>query len=258
MKTSDLIRKIAFAFIPVSLFLLTLGCSGGTSGTGGKEFKGTLTRSVLRSVRTDTATPLVGVTVTLGETGDSDTTDEFGTYSIRSNVTGASVEYFFESETLSTSFTLDDLPSSAATVSVDFGIDESTNQVQPTKIEIISSEGGTENTEPPSETSPSTGEENSSGEGQTGGGSGNTGSGDSSEENSDTEDSGKLPEEGEEESSKEKVTVCHQPSENSKNSQTLEVDESSLDAHLAHGDTLGTCPEESEEETSEKKPKFKK
>lgn len=32
-----------------------------------------------------------------------------------------------------------------------------------------------------------------------------------------------------------KRTICHR-------SVTIEVDESSVDAHLAHGDTLGPCP----------------
>ena len=38
------------------------------------------------------------------------------------------------------------------------------------------------------------------------------------------------------------VTVCHVPPGNPGNSHTIEVSASALDAHLAHGDSLGECP----------------
>lgn len=38
-----------------------------------------------------------------------------------------------------------------------------------------------------------------------------------------------------------KVTVCHVPPEGSNNKQTLEVSQSALEEHRAHGDTLGAC-----------------
>jgi hypothetical protein len=37
-----------------------------------------------------------------------------------------------------------------------------------------------------------------------------------------------------------KLVVCHKVSDTV--SQTLEIDESMRDSHLAHGDTLGACP----------------
>lgn len=46
---------------------------------------------------------------------------------------------------------------------------------------------------------------------------------------------------GEEEA---KVAVCHVPPGNPDNPHTIEVDESALPAHLAHGDTEGACVEE--------------
>lgn len=38
-----------------------------------------------------------------------------------------------------------------------------------------------------------------------------------------------------------KITICHLASDNSGNKQTLEISKSALEAHLAHGDTLGVC-----------------
>lgn len=38
-----------------------------------------------------------------------------------------------------------------------------------------------------------------------------------------------------------KVTICHYPPENPTNKHTIEIAESALGAHLAHGDTVGAC-----------------
>ncbi len=38
-----------------------------------------------------------------------------------------------------------------------------------------------------------------------------------------------------------KVTICHIPPGNSDNPQTISVSQSAVAAHLAHGDTLGSC-----------------
>jgi LPXTG-motif cell wall-anchored protein len=39
-----------------------------------------------------------------------------------------------------------------------------------------------------------------------------------------------------------KVVICHTPPGNPENRHTIEVSESAVPAHLAHGDTLGPCP----------------
>lgn len=46
----------------------------------------------------------------------------------------------------------------------------------------------------------------------------------------------------EEEDEEEKVTICHIPPGNPDNAKTITVGASAVDAHLAHGDTLGPCP----------------
>ncbi|HEY7472917.1 MAG TPA: hypothetical protein VIE68_11280 [Gemmatimonadota bacterium] len=54
---------------------------------------------------------------------------------------------------------------------------------------------------------------------------------------------GEDPEAGEDEEEP-KVLVCHVPPGNPENPHTIEVGESAVPAHLAHGDTEGACAEE--------------
>jgi hypothetical protein len=42
-----------------------------------------------------------------------------------------------------------------------------------------------------------------------------------------------------------KVLICHIPPGNPDNAHTISVDESAVEAHLAHGDSLGECAEDS-------------
>lgn len=39
-----------------------------------------------------------------------------------------------------------------------------------------------------------------------------------------------------------KITICHIPPGNPDNAHEITIDESALPAHLAHGDTEGSCP----------------
>ena len=45
-----------------------------------------------------------------------------------------------------------------------------------------------------------------------------------------------------------KITICHYPPDDPDASHTIVIDESALEAHLAHGDTIGTCEPEPEPE----------
>ena len=48
---------------------------------------------------------------------------------------------------------------------------------------------------------------------------------------------------GDGDGSEEKVTICHIPPGNPDNAHTITISRSALDAHLAHGDTIGECEE---------------
>jgi hypothetical protein len=43
-----------------------------------------------------------------------------------------------------------------------------------------------------------------------------------------------------------KITICHRPPSNPDNFHTITVSESALNAHLSHGDLLGSCFENCE------------
>jgi hypothetical protein len=47
-----------------------------------------------------------------------------------------------------------------------------------------------------------------------------------------------------------KIKICHIPPGNEGNAHTIEISESALASHLEHGDTLGACPDDDEEETA--------
>ena len=61
-------------------------------------------------------------------------------------------------------------------------------------------------------------------------------------------DDGEGDEDGEEEEGV-KVVICHIPPGNPENAHTVEVGEDAVEAHLAHGDTEGECPDEGDEGT---------
>jgi hypothetical protein len=49
-----------------------------------------------------------------------------------------------------------------------------------------------------------------------------------------------------------KVVICHYPPGNSGNRHTIEVGQPAVSAHMAHGDTLGSCPSEKLDKKSKK------
>jgi len=67
------------------------------------------------------------------------------------------------------------------------------------------------------------------------------------EEETEEEEEKEDEEEEEEEEKENKIKICHVPPGNPDNAHTIEVSQSAVDAHLAHGDSLGPCDEPPEE-----------
>lgn len=61
--------------------------------------------------------------------------------------------------------------------------------------------------------------------------------------NEDDETQGQPQPDDRDEQAQEKVTICHVPPGNPDNAHTIRVGAPAVDAHLAHGDTLGACPD---------------
>ncbi|MEK6855043.1 MAG: hypothetical protein AABX73_02365, partial [Nanoarchaeota archaeon] len=64
------------------------------------------------------------------------------------------------------------------------------------------------------------------------------------EENENDDNNGSNDENDETESNKQKIEICHIPQGNSLNAKTIEIENSSLNDHLSHGDYEGECEEQ--------------
>ena len=51
-----------------------------------------------------------------------------------------------------------------------------------------------------------------------------------------------------------KIKICHVPPGNTGNAHTIEISKSAKNTHLAHGDTLGACPNDDDDEDDEEDP----
>ncbi len=126
------IKRIAAMILTIALMtfavVMLVSCSGGgSSGTGGRRFEGTL--------RSFTNAPLSNVTVALGETGDSTVSDTNGTYVLQTDGTPNDVTYLFEGDGFSASVRINVTSQSAAVVVIDFQIDTEKGTATPTKID---------------------------------------------------------------------------------------------------------------------------
>jgi len=59
-----------------------------------------------------------------------------------------------------------------------------------------------------------------------------------------SETDGKESAKKDEKAADSKVTICHVTAGNPSNRHTLSVDQSAVDAHMSHGDTMGACAAE--------------
>lgn len=241
-------------FFQITVLVSMASCAGGGSaGTGDRVFHGTL--------RTLGNVPASGIQVTIGETGESVITDENGVYTIRSNTTESSLEFFFEGPGLSASAMLTELSPSVMSISIDFVIDAEVNSVTPIRIDESSNDSGQsqdDNATPQvsichypggnpenahtitiAESALPAHLEHGDSEGMCV--IDDTDDEQSSSDSSDNEDDDEQSSSSSSSPSNNTITICHNPSGNPRNAQTLTIDEAGLADHLAHGDTMGPC-----------------
>src|SRR4051812_114520 len=97
---------------PIILFILSPGCGGGTTGTGGtgSDFVG--------RVLTETGGPVSDATITIAETGDSTNSDPAGDFNLQSNVEGTEATLLVETPKSHGEAKVDGLPGVPATVEI--------------------------------------------------------------------------------------------------------------------------------------------
>lgn len=111
-----------------ALFVLS-ACAGGSSGTGGRTYDGTVTSS-------STGRTLSGVTVMIAGTGEAAVTDAEGRYSIESTSEESTVTFEFNGPSIQASYTLSDISPAAEVVNADFEISEETEEVVLTHVDV--------------------------------------------------------------------------------------------------------------------------
>ncbi len=139
-------RALVLSLLSVVLTVFSLGCGGGTSGTGVKEFSGI--------VKGADGAPVSGAEVTIVETGASTTTDEGGNFSVATEVGEGEVSVQVTAVEVSGEVEVANLPQGNALVEIALEVDDSAQTVTATAISITSEEeqdtDGAESEEEPS------------------------------------------------------------------------------------------------------------
>jgi uncharacterized phage infection (PIP) family protein YhgE len=106
----------------ISCLAFLLSCAGGgTSGTGGIQFSGSVSKSLAKALNGE---PLANVQVTLAETGESDVTDTEGRFEINSSATDLpTATLLIESAEIISSVLISDIPNNTRSVDVDLAVD---------------------------------------------------------------------------------------------------------------------------------------
>lgn len=114
--------------VSVALVAALFGCAGGSRGTGGQLFDG--------SVFDGTGRALIGVTVTVTGTGDSSTTGADGSYSILTDVVSGDVEFLIEGPGFTARSIAAGVPADATHVVVNFVVGTGSNPTVDIDVEV--------------------------------------------------------------------------------------------------------------------------
>ena len=111
-----------------TLFVGLSSCGGGSKGTGGHRFEG--------SVRTTTGIPVSNATVSVQITGDTALTDVGGNFVVETALISGDIQLTVESEGAQYSTTLSDIPAEPSIINVTLEVDPDANQINPSDITI--------------------------------------------------------------------------------------------------------------------------
>lgn len=134
-----------FVIVLVLLGLLVLqpGCGGGTAGTGGRRFQGTVMRS--------DGTPVTNARVEIPSTGEGASTDSAGNFSFESEITPGNVAVRIVEGAQEDSIIVTSIPEDATEINLDLIFESSAPEAQilSADIEIIQPEPPPEPTPTP-------------------------------------------------------------------------------------------------------------
>lgn len=112
------IKNYARLFL-IFFLLCSGGCGGGTSGSGLKNYHGSIDDTSSRA--------LPGVNVTIESTGDNTTTDTDGKFAFQSSAFGKDISFLIESTDFKSRVVLQEIPESSAHISLKIVVDTRTD-----------------------------------------------------------------------------------------------------------------------------------
>ena len=164
-------KKILISMLSILIAVAVLACGGGTSGTGGQRFEG--------SVVTKSATSIPGVAVTLTQSGDSALTDANGQFIIETADVSGDVEVLLEKDQVQARAIAPGVPTDASVVRLSLEFDQKGKQARTKEVEVKERRNRGRG---------SSSSSSSSGRSSSGGGSSSSSSGDDDDDDDDDED----------------------------------------------------------------------
>lgn len=242
--------------VVLSIASALIGCGGGSSGTGGRDYAGYVERSNAQQ-------GIQGVLVTIGGTQSSAITDESGYYQIHSDYDQAIVDYQIKINDIETTITVSEVPDDTLGIVADFVVNFESQEVELINLDFLDQpiipeqdrDSSEEGNQPPivapgPQPTPAPGATPTPAPGVTptpepgatptpDSPDSPSGDGEPTPDPTPSPTPTPTPTEGSGGGSS-TTTICHVRQNGS--TQTLVVNQSAVTAHLAHGDSLGPCP----------------
>lgn len=125
---SDRLKYSKLKFAATALFVMLLGCGGGTSGTG--------LRSIRGHVGDSSGQPLGGTAITIAETGAATLSDESGLFVLQSDASLPSVTLHLSGDSFDTSVNVDLSQHDHEEVNLDVSVDTANNSAEAVRLDF--------------------------------------------------------------------------------------------------------------------------